>query len=202
MVLDVFRTSEDGTPSVTFPGNFDRIVGLMGRNDLEDRSPERNSKAAKSDRTTSRNRGHGREEAGNEGMAKGRGDGRGGEEHMRPWTKYLLEEGLDRTEAFSRYRGMFAGEAYRFSNHARQRRRGKTLCFRYQSASFAPCAKHRVYATRNKHHTWSTYKVIGGCPSCVSLDTTANPLIALPPPCMSSQMNRRGKTASCGGWPR
>ncbi|CAM9571414.1 unnamed protein product, partial [Scytosiphon promiscuus] len=104
------RTSEDGTPSVTFPGNFDRIVGLMDRNDLEDRSPERDAKGASRSGYQRVNARDGSNEAGNKGAGKDGGKELGIDGHTRPWTKYLLEEGLDRTEAFSRYRGMFADE--------------------------------------------------------------------------------------------
>ncbi|CAM9747386.1 unnamed protein product [Hapterophycus canaliculatus] len=104
------RTSEDGTPSVTFPGNFDRIVGLMDRRDLEDRSIEGVSKGPQ--RSCNQNRNTRDESEGdfNKEKGKARGKERGDGEGVRPWTKYLLEEGLDRTAAFSRYRGMFADE--------------------------------------------------------------------------------------------
>lgn len=90
------RTSEDGTPSVTFPRNFDRVVGLMGRNDLEEHPVERESKRNDASRGHSANK-----------------EGEKGGEHLPPWTKSLLEEGLDRTKAFSRYRGVLAGEESR-----------------------------------------------------------------------------------------
>lgn len=58
---NLFRVSEDGTPAVEFPRNFDRVVGLMDRNDLLQSSAEgvsdsaighggRGSKAAGSNR--------------------------------------------------------------------------------------------------------------------------------------------------------
>lgn len=102
------RTSEDGTPAVTFPTNFDRIVGLMGRSELEDASPD---KEVKDNNNSNRSGGlkrrpEGRGEDGRNGKGKGEGQG----ERLPPWTQYLLEEGLDRTKAFSRYRGMLAGE--------------------------------------------------------------------------------------------
>ncbi|CAM9541704.1 unnamed protein product [Ectocarpus fasciculatus] len=99
------RTGEDGTPSVTFPRNFDEVVGLMGRNDLEDRSPEQAS--ADPNRSGHAGKGTGgNNREGGDGKASWRETG----DRAPPWTKYLLEEGLDRTKAFSRYRGMFAEE--------------------------------------------------------------------------------------------
>eukprot|EP00752_Nemacystus_decipiens_P012095 g10722.t1 len=105
MILDESRTSEDGTPSVTFPKNFDRIVGLMGRSELEDRSPGEEVKDSnRSGGVRSSPEGGGK--GGGKGQAKGAAPG----DRPPPWTKYLLEEGLDRTKAFSRYKGMFADE--------------------------------------------------------------------------------------------
>lgn len=90
---------EDGTPFVTFPRNFDRVVGLMGRQDL-DGPPQ-----LQRENTTK----HGASVVG------GSGGGNAVREKTQkvspPWTKYLLEEGLDCTKTFSRYRGMFAGGA-------------------------------------------------------------------------------------------
>ncbi|CAM9348328.1 unnamed protein product [Ectocarpus sp. 12 AP-2014] len=99
------RTREDGTPKVTFPRNFDEIVGLMGRNDLEDRSPEQASAASNRSGYAGKEAGGNNREGGG-GKASGRETG----DRAPPWTKYLLEEGLDRTKEFSRYRGMFAEE--------------------------------------------------------------------------------------------
>lgn len=104
LVFALVRTSEDGTPSVTFPRNFDRIVGLMGRNDLEDRFPEQESQDTDGTDGLGRRPGGCRKDGG-----KGLGQRHKEGERAPPWTKYLLEEGLDRTKAFSRYRGMFAG---------------------------------------------------------------------------------------------
>lgn len=103
----VTRTSEDGTPSVAFPRNFDRIVGLMGRHDLEDQSPD---EEAKDDNRSSGSRRSPHDSAKDDGKGKGKGAGQG--DRLPPWTKYLLEEGIDRTEAFSRYRGMLAGKPF------------------------------------------------------------------------------------------
>ena len=100
-----FRTSEDGTPSVTFPKNFDRIVGLMGRSELQDQSPDEEAKDSTKSGGLKRSP-EGRREDGAKRQAKGAAQG----DRLPPWTKYLLEEGLDRTKAFSRYKGMFAGE--------------------------------------------------------------------------------------------
>lgn len=89
------RTSKDGTPSVAFPKNFDRVVGLMVRSDLnEGLLTQKVSKK----RMASRRKG-----------GKASDDGFKGGTAPPPWTAYLLEEGLDRTKAFSKYRGMFAG---------------------------------------------------------------------------------------------
>ncbi|CAM9430000.1 unnamed protein product, partial [Ectocarpus sp. 8 AP-2014] len=99
------RTREDGTPKVTFPSNFDEIVGLMGRNDLEDRSPDQASAASNRSGYAGKGAGGNSREGGG-GKASGRETG----DRAPPWTKYLLEEGLDRTKEFSRYRGMFAEE--------------------------------------------------------------------------------------------
>lgn len=105
MLVSNFRTSEDGTPSVTFPKNFDRIVGLMGRIELEDQPPKQEAKGDKrSGGLRARSGKTGRDHA--QEQRKGEGE----RDQPPPWTKYLLEEGLDRTQAFSRYRGMFAGE--------------------------------------------------------------------------------------------
>lgn len=101
----IFRTSEDGTPSVIFPRNFDRIVGLMGRNELEDQILDQEVK----DSNRSGGSGKSPEGSGKDG-GKEQGKGAGQGDRLPPWTKYLLEEGLDRTKAFSRYRGMFAGD--------------------------------------------------------------------------------------------
>lgn len=80
---------------VTFPRNFDRVVGLMGRHELGE-PPQLE-----------------REETSKNGAAGGGGNAEQEktQDAPPPWTKYLLEEGLDRTKAFSRYRGMFAGGA-------------------------------------------------------------------------------------------
>lgn len=107
----LFRTSEDGTPSVTFPRNFDRIVGLMGRRDLEDRFPEQESRDKDRSDGLRRSSGGGRKGDG-KGLDKREEQG----ERAPPWTKYLLEEGLDRTKAFSRYKGMFVGGKSRIMN--------------------------------------------------------------------------------------
>lgn len=80
----------------------------MGRNDLEDRSPEQASAASNRSGYAGKGaRGNNREGGG--GKASGRETG----DRAPPWTKYLLEEGIDRTKEFSRYRGMFAGETSR-----------------------------------------------------------------------------------------
>lgn len=69
----------------------------MGRNELEERSLQQQEEL-------------------NIGGTKGRkgcrdrGEGKGKEDCAPPWTKYLLDEGLDHTKTFSRYRGVFAGE--------------------------------------------------------------------------------------------
>lgn len=79
----------------------------MGRNELEDQSPDEEAKD--SNRSSgSRISPDGRGKDGGKGQAKGAAQG----DRPPPWTKYLLEEGLDRTKAFSRYRGMFAGETF------------------------------------------------------------------------------------------
>ena len=47
------------------------------------------------------------------GPSEGRALAREGTKDQRAppfWTKYLLEEGLDRTTTFAKYRGIFAGE--------------------------------------------------------------------------------------------
>lgn len=44
-----------------------------------------------------------------------------------PWTKYLLEEGLDRTKTFSRYRGMFAGGAVEARDAMYATKKGHTV---------------------------------------------------------------------------
>eukprot|EP00903_Cladosiphon_okamuranus_P008368 g8046.t1 len=101
------RMSEDGTPSVTFPRNFDRIVGLMGRSELEDQAPPEELKVTDNNESGKMQRNQedrGKERGKGQGRRKPQGD------LLPPWTKYLLEEGLDRTKAFSRYRGMFADE--------------------------------------------------------------------------------------------
>lgn len=47
---------------------------------------------------------------GDEGRRTARGRVAGDEgREAPPWTKYLLEEGLDRTEAFSKYKGVLEG---------------------------------------------------------------------------------------------
>lgn len=102
-----FRTSEDGTPSVTFPRNFDRIVGLMGRHDLEDRFPGQESNDTDGKHGLNKKSGGPRK-----GDGKDQGKGKEQNERAPPWTKYLLEEGLDHTKTFSRYRGMFTGGKY------------------------------------------------------------------------------------------
>lgn len=76
----------------------------MGRSELEDQSPE--EEARDSNGGILRRSQYGRGKEGGKGQGKGTRQG----DRLPPWTKYLLEDGLDRTKAFSRYRGMFAGE--------------------------------------------------------------------------------------------
>lgn len=83
----------------------------MGRKDLEDRFPEQESRDKNKSDGLGRSSGGGRK-----GDGKGLGKGEEQGERPPPWTKYLLEEGLDRTKAFSRYRGLFAGEVSRTVN--------------------------------------------------------------------------------------
>lgn len=85
-----FRKGEDGTPSVTFPNNFDKVVGLMSRNDLSDPVYTDQGDSAKESKVLL-------------GEAAGRGRA------PPPWSKYLLDEGLDRTKTFEKYRGLFSG---------------------------------------------------------------------------------------------
>lgn len=85
-----FRKGEDGTPSVTFPKNFDKVVGLMSRNDLSD--------PIYTDQGNGANKGKGP-----------LGEAAGGGRAPPPWSKYLLDEGLDRTKTFEKYRGLLSG---------------------------------------------------------------------------------------------
>lgn len=80
---------------MTFPRNFDRVVGLMGRKDIVQ---------PPLDTEESKKRNGARKDTSNTGV------GNDGNPTTPPWTKYLLEEGLERTKAFSRYKGVFAGE--------------------------------------------------------------------------------------------
>lgn len=65
----------------------------MGRNDLEERSLQHEPKLGDAE--------------GRKGCREGGGKGA---DCSPPWTKYLLDEGLDHTKTFSRYKGVFAGE--------------------------------------------------------------------------------------------
>lgn len=95
--LSSFRFDEDGMPCVTFPRNFDHVVGLMDREDLFNTAEE--------DVESTDGQGNGGEEFKRAGSITNRAN----VAQRPPWTKYLLEEGLDRAKAFSRYKGMFAG---------------------------------------------------------------------------------------------
>lgn len=79
----------------------------MGRSELEDQPPDEEAK----DSHTSGDLRRSPEGSGGDGR-KGKVKGAAQGDRLPPWTKYLLEEGLDRTKAFSRYRGMFAGETF------------------------------------------------------------------------------------------
>lgn len=84
------RKGQDGTPSVTFPKNFDKVVGLMSRNDLADPAyTDQGDGASKSKASLG--------EAADGGRVPPR------------WSKYLLDEGLDRTKTFKKYKGLFSG---------------------------------------------------------------------------------------------
>lgn len=67
----------------------------MGRNELEERSLQQQE---------------GPKIGGAKGRKGCREGGEGKEDCAPPWTKYLLDEGLDHTKEFSRYKGVLAGE--------------------------------------------------------------------------------------------
>lgn len=65
----------------------------MSRNDLEERPLQQEPKIGNA--------------KGRKGWREGEGKGT---DCSPPWAKYLLDEGLDQTKTFSRYKGVFAGE--------------------------------------------------------------------------------------------
>ena len=82
----------------------------MGRKELEDRpTPKKETKVEGKPGVVTARPGV---TAGDDVQEQKKGGG--GRDHPPPWTKYLLDEGLDHTKAFSRYRGMFAGEMFLF----------------------------------------------------------------------------------------
>lgn len=92
--------SDDGSPSVAFPNNFDQVVGLMGRKELLTPADKQESMARVPNALL---------KGISNGVTRAREIDSTQHATPPPWTKYLLEEGIDRTKAFSRYRGMFAG---------------------------------------------------------------------------------------------
>lgn len=102
----------------------------MGRNDLEERSLQQGLKI---------------------GDAKG---GKGcprevegkGTDCPPPWTKYLLDEGLDSTKTFSRYKGVFAGEKGLLRWSERSGKRGESLATHKQTQPHLSVPKAQVNA--------------------------------------------------------
>ncbi|CAM9593956.1 unnamed protein product [Choristocarpus tenellus] len=110
------RLDEDGAPSVAFPKNFDHVVSLMDRRDLAPREVCYNGQA----------------QSGGKGLEArlGSSSGSKGGIDQHPWARYLLEEGLDKTGPFARYRGLFADEQTQESKLQRGLARMRELDFR------------------------------------------------------------------------
>lgn len=84
----------------------------MSRNDLEEQFLEQEPKLG--------------DNKGRKGCREG---GAKGTDCPRPWTKYLLDEGLDHTNTFSRYKGVFAGEKRKIpGNQKSLRKEGNVYC--------------------------------------------------------------------------
>lgn len=91
------RIGNDGYPAVTFPRNFDHVVGLMNRRDLM--GPQGGDSEGVSLTL----------ESTGDGSPAIRRAAKASSQERLPWTKYLLDEGLDCTEVFSKYKGVLAG---------------------------------------------------------------------------------------------